>query len=215
MPYVPKIMMTLKSLFFLVDKLHIQSSERYFLTGFMLLYAVTWLIQPIIPVKEIYNDEYYAPVMEAFYKNSAEKYTERKETLQRYYPGDENRIMEMAAKVLPGGYEQEVLQRVMEKKQENYEQESPMDRGALTSVTDDSTKKERETPKTEANTERININTASLLELTRLPGIGRSIAERIVAYREEKGSFKRIEEIMKVRGIGPARFEKFKHLLEV
>jgi len=207
--------MSLKSLFFLVDKLHIQSSERYFLTGFMLFYAVTWLVQPMIPSKEIYNDEYYAPIMEAFYKNSAEKYSERKETLQRYYPGDENKIMEMAASVLPEGYEQEVLQRVMENTQDNHVQGLPINRGTLISAAMDSTKKEEGKSQGSVNDEKININKAGLSELIRLPGIGRSIAERIVDYREQNGSFKRIEDIMKVRGIGPARFEKLKHLLEV
>lgn len=213
--YVSQIMISLKTLFFVIDKLHIQSSERYFLTGFILLYALTWLVQPMIPAKEDYNDEYYAPIMEAFYNNSAEKYSERRETLQRYYPDDEDKIMEMAAKVLPAGYEQEVLLRAMKNKQEHLANESPVNQVVPISAAMDSTKKEGENRKAGVNTEKINLNKAGLLEFTRLPGIGRSIAERIVEYREQNGSFKRIEDIMKVRGIGPARFDKFKHMLEV
>jgi len=54
---------------------------------------------------------------------------------------------------------------------------------------------------------RININTASRSELTDLPGIGSSLSERIVAYRESNGPFQRIEELRNVSGIGERRFE--------
>ena len=56
-------------------------------------------------------------------------------------------------------------------------------------------------------TEKININKASLEELTRLKHIGPKKAERIVKYREENGPFERIEDIVRVKGIGPKTFE--------
>jgi competence protein ComEA len=56
----------------------------------------------------------------------------------------------------------------------------------------------------------ININTADANQLSTLSGIGPSKAEAILAYREENGPFKTIEELMKVAGIGPKTFEKFK-----
>ena len=55
---------------------------------------------------------------------------------------------------------------------------------------------------------RININTASSKELQRLDGVGHSVAERIVRYREEHGPFKRGEDIRKVEGIGGTLWEK-------
>ena len=56
----------------------------------------------------------------------------------------------------------------------------------------------------------VNINTASKEELMTLPGIGESRADSIIAYREDNGGFKSIQDIMKVSGIKDAAFEKIK-----
>lgn len=56
----------------------------------------------------------------------------------------------------------------------------------------------------------VNINTATLGELTTLPGIGESRAESIITYREKHGAFARIEDIMKISGIKGAAYEKIK-----
>ncbi|MDU9050340.1 MAG: helix-hairpin-helix domain-containing protein [Candidatus Electrothrix sp. Rat3] len=48
----------------------------------------------------------------------------------------------------------------------------------------------------------VNINTASLEELTSLPGIGQVKAESIVKYRQDKGPFKKVDELQNVYGIG-------------
>ena len=61
----------------------------------------------------------------------------------------------------------------------------------------------------------ININTASLKELTSLSGIGESKAKLIITYREANGKFKSIEDIKKVKGIGDAIFEKIKNSITV
>lgn len=59
----------------------------------------------------------------------------------------------------------------------------------------------------------ININTATKEQLILLPGIGESTAEKIIMYRNEKGIFKRIEDIMKIKGIGSKKFEKMKNYI--
>lgn len=63
--------------------------------------------------------------------------------------------------------------------------------------------------------QKININTAQAEELQKLPRVGPAIAQRIIDYRKENGNFKRIEDIMKVRGIGEKVFEQLKGLITV
>lgn len=66
-----------------------------------------------------------------------------------------------------------------------------------------------------AGGEKININTASLDELQKLPRVGPQIAQRILDYRKENGNFKKIEDIMKVRGIGEKVFGQLKDMITV
>ncbi len=61
----------------------------------------------------------------------------------------------------------------------------------------------------------VNLNTATVAELEGLPGIGRSTAQRIVEYRQKSGGFKKIEELMNVRGIGEKSFLKLKPMITV
>ena len=55
---------------------------------------------------------------------------------------------------------------------------------------------------------RMNLNTADAALLQRLPRIGPALAGRIIAYRQERGPFGRVEEVENVRGIGPKTLEK-------
>lgn len=61
----------------------------------------------------------------------------------------------------------------------------------------------------------VNINTAGERELTTLPGVGPVYAQRIIAYREKHGSFKSIEEIKRIKGIGEKTFQKMQSYLTI
>jgi competence ComEA-like helix-hairpin-helix protein len=63
------------------------------------------------------------------------------------------------------------------------------------------------------NEERININIASNEELQRLPGIGPTIASRIVDHRRRHGLFKRPQDIVIVRGMSAKLYRRIAHLI--
>jgi competence protein ComEA len=57
---------------------------------------------------------------------------------------------------------------------------------------------------------QVDLNVAERAELLQLPGVGDSLAQRILDYRREHGGFHRIEELRRVRGIGPVTVEKLR-----
>ena len=61
----------------------------------------------------------------------------------------------------------------------------------------------------------INLNTATAAQLESLPGIGAKTALRIIDLRQKSGGFKKIEELMNVRGVGEKSFLKLKPLITV
>ncbi|MCX6570369.1 MAG: ComEA family DNA-binding protein [Candidatus Aminicenantes bacterium] len=62
---------------------------------------------------------------------------------------------------------------------------------------------------------KVNINTASASELETLPRVGPKIAQRIIDFRTKNGNFKKVEDIMKIQGIGEKVFENIRDLITV
>jgi competence protein ComEA len=66
-----------------------------------------------------------------------------------------------------------------------------------------------------APTAKVNLNTASVEQLTTLPGVGPKLAARIVEYRQKAGTFRSTQELMNVQGIGEKNFAKIEAWLSV
>ena len=67
----------------------------------------------------------------------------------------------------------------------------------------------------QSDTQRVDLNTATLAELETLPGIGPATAAKIIDYRDTRGPFRTPEDLQKVSGIGPATFDRLKDLITV
>ena len=91
---------------------------------------------------------------------------------------------------------------------------SPSENNLLNSKVDSSDFKINK-KKQELKEKSINLNNASLEELTMLPGVGVKTAQNILAYRKASGGFNNIEELMEVEHIGESKFNKIKKYVYV
>ncbi|GEM_PF-3750540 len=62
---------------------------------------------------------------------------------------------------------------------------------------------------------QVDLNQATWVELAQLPGVGPVLAKRIVEYRRRHGNFHRVEQLLRVRGIGPRRLEHLRPFVAV
>lgn len=67
----------------------------------------------------------------------------------------------------------------------------------------------------ETKTPPIDLNSATVEELKSVPGIGEVMAQRIVDFREQHGPFSRVDELLKVKGIGEKSLEKLRPYFKV
>jgi competence protein ComEA len=66
-----------------------------------------------------------------------------------------------------------------------------------------------------APTAKVNVNTASVEQLTALPGVGATLAARIIEHRQKAGAFRSTQELMTVKGIGEKNFARLEPWLTV
>ncbi|MBL8170356.1 MAG: helix-hairpin-helix domain-containing protein [Acidobacteria bacterium] len=62
---------------------------------------------------------------------------------------------------------------------------------------------------------RLNLNTATIAELTQLPGIGPALAARIIEHRRKHGPFKRTADVIAVRGMSARRYRRIAPLIRI
>ena len=62
---------------------------------------------------------------------------------------------------------------------------------------------------------RLDLNTATVEQLDTLPGVGPSLARVIVGYRESQGPFRKVDDLLRVSGIGPSKLQQFRSLVMV
>jgi competence protein ComEA len=78
-----------------------------------------------------------------------------------------------------------------------------------------SAQEKAEKPKPASSATPINLNTATAAQLETLPGIGTRTAQLIVEHRQKNGNFKKVEELMNIKGIGEKSFLKIKPMVTV
>ncbi|MDI6402004.1 helix-hairpin-helix domain-containing protein [Balneolaceae bacterium ANBcel3] len=187
-----------RNYFFLMDKLQITPGERRIIIGIIAFVLAIHVYTFAFPPSGIYDDAYYEPVISEFKRLSGEKSRERNIVLARYYPDGLPVLSKAGIRTDPffrwagsgrtsPGYT-------------DIETEEPHI-GRL------STHQDKIEDVQEA---RINIQTAGVNELVRLPGIGPVTAERIVTYREEHGPFTSVEDLLQISGIGPVTMERIR-----
>ena len=92
---------------------------------------------------------------------------------------------------------------------------APVEDGQRIEVPDQGTGVPMEAAPASAGAGQLDLNLATPAELERLPGIGPSLANAIVQYRDENGPFLSLDELLNVPGIGPTRLSQLRDLVRV
>ncbi len=70
-------------------------------------------------------------------------------------------------------------------------------------------------PAAAAQMDKVNVNTATVAQLTALPGVGEAIAQAIVEYRDNNGAFRSVDDLLQVKGIGEKKLAALRGLVSL
>ncbi len=179
-----------------MEALQITAGERRVILGLIGIYLILTAFNLYGPVRTIYDDSYYKPVIDEYVRLSGIREEERVVLLARYYPPESRKGMAslLEGHHLPGQSNLVAMQSSAQIR---------ADSGQSMAVADGSLE-----PK-------INIQLAGAEELIRLPGIGPVTARRIIEYREKNGPFRQPEDLLNVSGIGPVTLENIREFIIV
>lgn len=180
-----------RRIFFWIDKLQIQRSERITLSLLMLLAMIlstVVLFVDLSPSPEHYD---YSELERVFRERSQQQKEEHRAIMARYSPAP--------LQELPAGNEDT-----------DADEDKLRPKKSLADVKSHKTPEQEDAP---ADTTKININRANIDRLQELPGIGPAYASRIIEWRKENGKFESVDQLLEIRGIGPKRLEKIKPLV--
>lgn len=93
--------------------------------------------------------------------------------------------------------------------------EEVKNRDAEELIRDNDSQNSIETQVTDTTNHLININEAELNDLMKLPGVGQAKAQSIIEYRNTKGKFQKVEDLMKIKGIKEGLFQKIASLITI
>lgn len=100
-------------------------------------------------------------------------------------------------------------------KKDNQAQQSNLTPSSDKQEHNQSTRNVAENADSVGKTKVVNINTAGLVELQNIPGVGEKKAQTIIDYRNKYGIFKKVQDLTKVKGIGTKSFQKMKPYIEI
>lgn len=180
-----------RRIFFWIDKLQIQRSERIVLSWLMLLAMILSTVVLFADLSPSPDDYDYSELERVFRERSEQQQKEQRAIMARYSPAPD--------------------QELNAGNQDRYPDKGKLDQQkSLEDVKSLKTKKQNGAS---ADTTVININRADADRLQELPGIGPTYASRIIEWRKENGKFESVDQLLEIRGIGPKRLEKIKPLV--